>query len=112
MSVIDTLIITSCIGLSGAQKDACDHALLAGAKQSGIEANVDHMESKTTKKLAIDAQEYLGKTPVDIVAGTAILVKTVADKAATVKLPTMGLCNSLVLRVSQDKSLLSIEWKY
>lgn len=112
MSLVDTLIISSCIGLSGPQKEACDHALLAGAKQSGVEASVNKMESKTTKKLANGAKEVLGKTSVDVVTGTAILVKAAADKAATIKLPTLGMCTSAVLKVGHEQSLLSVEWKY
>jgi|ERR1035437_183238 hypothetical protein len=112
MGLIDTLIVTSCVGLSGIQQDACNKALTAGTKQSGIEANVDHEESKMTKKLDISAREYLGTTTVNVVAGTAIVAKTIADKAATVKLPNFGICNTMVLKVNHEKSLLSLEWKY
>jgi len=112
MSIIDALIVTSCVGLSGMQQDACEKALTAGSKQSGIEVNVDHMESKTTKKLDKGAREYLGVTTVDVVAGTAIVAKTIADKAATIKLPNLGICNIMVLKVNHEKSLLSLEWKY
>jgi hypothetical protein len=94
------------------QQDACNKALTAGSKQSGIEANVDHAESKATKNLDKDAREYLGATTVDVVAGTAIVAKTIADKAATVKLPNFGICNTIVLKVNHEKSLLSLEWKY
>lgn len=112
MGVIDTLIVTSCIGLSGVQKDACEKALIAGSKQSGIEANMDKAESKMTKNMEKDAKEYLGDTSVKVVTGTAIVAKTLVDKSATLKLPTFGLCTSITAHVGQEKSLLSLEWKY
>lgn len=112
MGIIDTLIVTSCVGLSGMQQDACNKALTAGSKQSGIENNMNTAESKTLKNLDKDSRETLGNTTVDILAGTAIVAKTVADKAATVKLPNLGICNNIVLKVNHEKSLLSLEWKY
>lgn len=112
MGIIDTLIVTSCVGLSGMQQDACNKALTAGSKQSGLENNMNTAESKTLKTLDKDSRETLGNTTVDVLAGTAIVAKTISDKAATVKLPSFGLCNSIVLKVNHEKSLLSLEWKY
>jgi len=51
MGLIDTLIVTSCVGLSGIQQEACNKALTAGSKQSGIENNMNKAESKTLKTL-------------------------------------------------------------
>lgn len=112
MSVIDTIILTSCVGLSGMQHDACEKALTAGSKQSGIEANVDKTESNMTKIAEKDAKEYLGDNTVKVVAGTAVVAKTLVDKAATIKLPTLGMCTSVVLKVGQEKSVLNLEWKF
>jgi|ERR1035437_11110982 hypothetical protein len=112
MGLIDTLIVTSCVGLSGMQRDACNKALTAGSKQSGIENNMDTAEKKTLKNIERDSRDTLGNTTVDVIAGTAIVAKTVADKAATVKLPNLGICNTMVLKVNHEKSLLSLEWKY
>ena len=112
MGLIDTLIVTSCVGLSGVQQEACNKALTAGSKQSGIENNMNKAESKTLKTLETNSRDYLGNTTVDVIAGTAIVAKTVADKAATVKLPNFGICNTIVLKVNHEKSLLSLEWKY
>ena len=112
MSIIDTLIVTSCVGLSGMQQDACNKALTAGSKQSGVESTVDRAEGKTLKNLENSSRATLGDTTVNVIAGTAIVAKTVADKAATVKLPNLGICNTIVLKVNHEKSILSLEWKY
>ena len=94
------------------QQDACNKALTAGSKQSGVENNMNTTENKTLKNLDKNSRDYLGNTTVDVIAGTAIVAKTVADKAATVKLPNFGICNTIVLKVNHEKSLLSLEWKY
>jgi len=112
MGVLDTLIVTSCMGLSGMQQDACNKALIAGSKQTGIETTVNTAEDKTTKVLDKGARDYLGDTNVNVVAGTAFVAKTIVDKSATVNLPTLGLCNSVTASVSHEKSLLSLQWKY
>ncbi len=112
MGLLDTLIVTSCVGLSGASQDACNKALTAGAKQSGIEATANNTEQKITKAADKDAKELLGTGTVNVVAGTAFLVKSVASKSAVLNLPNLGICNTMTININQQQSLLNLKWMY
>lgn len=112
MGVLDTLIVTTCLGVSGPSNQACNKALEAGTKQTGVESQVDSLETKTTKMAEKDAKQYLGETSVFLLTGTAMATKAVIDKSATVKLPTLGICNSITANVGPQKSLLSLMWKF
>lgn len=113
MSLLDTLIVSGCVSFyPGQSQDACNKALVASTKQSGIESNMNTTEDKTLKNLDKNSREYLGNTTANVIAGTAIVAKTVADKAATIRLPNFGICNSMILKVNHETSVLSLEWKY
>lgn len=110
MGLLDSLIITSCIGLSGNAQDACNQALIAGAKQSGIEQNVNEVEKKYSSKADREARELLGNS-YNFVGSTVFVAKSISDKAVTLGLPTFGLCNSLKAKISDNPSL-NMEWKF
>jgi hypothetical protein len=112
MGVLDSLIMTACLGASGATHDACQKSLQAGSKQSGVEQNIDTYESKVTTNAEKDTKEKLGETTVEILGGTAFLTKSVVEKHATIGLPNLGLCTYIKAQIGQDKSMLSLEWKF
>lgn len=113
MGIIDTLIVTSCMGFQAGQaQDACQKALQAGSKQSGIEKVVNNKEQQITKKADQTAKEMLGETTVGVVGGTVFLAKTISEKKVSLGLPTLGMCNSIKAEVSDKQSQLKLEWKF
>lgn len=111
MSILDTLIISSCIGFSGSQQEACSKALVVAAKQSGIETNINNAENRMSQKLDKSIRAIIGNN-VDVVVTTAIVAKMAVDKSATIKLPTFGMCSSAMAILGQQQSSLNFEWKY
>jgi hypothetical protein len=111
VSLIETLIVTSCVGLSGQNQLACNNALTAGSKQSGVETEMNQFETKVTKNAESDVRDYLGNNA-NVVAGGVFLIKGIADKAATFTLPNFGVCTSMKADIGQSKSLLRLEWKF
>lgn len=112
MSALESIIVASCVGMSGNANDACQKALQAGSKQSGVEQNMNQTEVGVTKRADATAKEYLGEPTYDVVAGIAVVAKTVSDKSAIVALPTMGLCSSFKAEIKQDKQVLKLEWNF
>lgn len=113
MGLLDTLIITSCMGMqSGQPQDACQKALQAGTKQSGVEKVANDQETAITKKADTKAKDLLGEQTYSVVGGTVFLAKTVSEKKVSLGLPTMGICNSIKAEVSDKQSQLKLEWKF
>lgn len=113
MAGLVTVFITSaCIGLSDQAKEACTHGLDAGAKQSGIEQSVNSAQKIATKNIKIEAIKLVGKTPIDIVAGSFFIAKAVSDKTIGANVPTMGLADRARAEIGKDKASFKMEWSF
>jgi hypothetical protein len=112
MGVLDSLIVFSCVGLAGQQNDACNKALVAGSKQSGIEQTTDTYENHQLKLLEKDAYQLFGENAVNVVGGTAWVTKSLVEKKASFGLPNMGLCDKLVTEINQNEAKLVFKWKF
>lgn len=112
MGLLDALIVTVCVGTSGAVKDACNKSLEAGTKQSGIARNVNVTEKRLTKKIEGTARDYIGNSSTNVLTGTLILAKAMIDQSATFRLPSFGICSSVNAQIGKEKSLLNLEWKF
>lgn len=112
MSILETLIVTSCVGVPSTYLDACNKALQAGTKQSGVEQSVDAAETKVGKKADNIAKEYVSENVAGVIGGAAFVAKSVSEKSATLNLPNMGICTTIKTTVGKDKSVLKLEWKF
>lgn len=108
-----TAIITSmCMGLSGNGHDACYKAGEAGAKQSGIEQEVDTLQKHVERDADKTAHEYLGETTMSVAGGGVFVVKTIVDKSLKFNTPTFGLCDRITNEVGINKYSLHLEWGF
>lgn len=112
MGALQTIITASCVSLSGVAQDACNKALEAGTKQSGVEQNVNKIEDNVSKTADKQARSVVGNSGMDVAGGVAFIAKSVVEKSAIFALPTFGLNMSLKAQVGAEKSGLSLEWKY
>ncbi len=95
------------MGLSGPSNDACTKALLASAKQSGVEQNVDSYEKHQTKKLEYKAVGLLGKNTVSVAGGTAWIIKAAAERKAS-----FGLYGPVSMDIGQKITQLVLKWTF
>lgn len=107
MALIDSIILASCVGLSGQSNDACTKALTAGAKQTGVESKVGTYETHQVKKLETTANSWLGKDTVSVVGGTAWAVKAAAEKKAS-----FGLYGPLHMEVGSKLTQMVLKWTF
>lgn len=112
MSTMTTLAISVCIGLSGAQQQACEKAIEAGAKQSGIEQNVDRFQRKIEKNATDKATDIIGKPGVDVVGGGVFVAKTIMDKSVRFNLPTLGICDRITNQIGVNQYSTQLEWGF
>lgn len=107
MAILDSLIIASCVSFSGQQQQACNAALQAGTKQSGIEQSASSFEHKNVKKIENTAIGVLGKDAVGIVGGTAWLIKAAAEKKAV-----FGISRNISAEVGDEITRLVFKWTF
>ncbi|NJO48210.1 MAG: hypothetical protein HC840_00680 [Leptolyngbyaceae cyanobacterium RM2_2_4] len=106
------LIAGACIGLSGNSKLACEKALEAGSKKTGIEQNVNRFQKTVERKAKDQAEEYIGQEGVDVVGGGVFIAKTIVDKSVQFNAPTFDLCDKVTSQVGVDKYSVQLEWGF
>lgn len=107
MAILDSLIIASCVGLSGQQNIACTNALQAGTKQSGIEQSTNSYEQRNVKKLEGKAVDWFGKDAVGIVGSTAWAAKAAIEKRAS-----FGITRNISAEIGKDLTRLVLKWTF
>jgi hypothetical protein len=107
MALLDSLIVASCIGLSGQANDACEKALEASAKQSGVEKTTSDYEKHELKNLEDDAVSFMGKDVVNVTGGMIWLTKSLVDKKAS-----FGIYGPLSTEIAPDLTRLVLKWKF
>jgi hypothetical protein len=142
MGLIDSLIITSCVGFSGPAQEACNKALLAAAKEPviGIETHcaaitpedkkickeiessreapksfesvVNDSEQKYTKKAETKVRNYIGDTTFDYIGASVFVARSISSQSVAFGLPTLGLCDRAHADVGTANSLLKLEWDF
>lgn len=106
------LIASACIGLSGNKQQACEKALEAGSKQTGIEQNVDKFQKVVERKAKDGAEDVIGKDGVDVVGGGVFVAKTIVDRSVKFNAPTFDLCDRVTSQVGIDKYSVELEWGF
>lgn len=112
MGLLDSLIVFSCVGLSGQQNDACNKALTAGSQQSGITQTANTYESNQMKMLETDANKWFGQDAVTAVGGTAWVTKSLVEKKASIGLPNLGICDKLSTEINSNTAKLVFKWVF
>lgn len=142
MGLIDSLIVSSCIGLTGPAQDACNKALIAASKEpiagveikciaiteeekvfckkleekkeppQTIESIMNSSEQKYTKKAEVTVRSYIGDTTFDYVGATVFVARSISSQSVGFGLPTLGLCDKAHVDVGSSNSLLKLEWNF
>lgn len=112
MALIDSIILAGCMGMSGQQNDACTKALQAGAKQSGIEQNVNVFESNKSKEMDRLAHDWFGKDVLTATGGIAFITKAAVERKATIGLPNFGIFGSFSTEINSELIQLVVKWKF
>lgn len=107
MALLDSMILTACMGMSGQSNDACVKALQAGTKQSGVEQNVSIYEKRQTKNLEYTANDWFGKQAVGIVGGAVWLGKSVSERKAA-----FGIYGPLHMEVGEKLTQMVFKWTF
>lgn len=110
-SAMALMITSACLGLSGNGQQACEKALEAGSKQSGIEQNVDKTQKYIEKAADRKAHDLLGQQVMEIAGGGIFIAKTVVDKSVQFSVPTLGICDRITSQVGVDKYSMQMVWR-
>lgn len=112
MAALEAIIIASCLGLSGNQREACVKALDAGSKQSGLERNVNQMEDRVSKQADTRARSLVGDGGMEVGASLGFVAKAAIEKSATFRFPVFMPAMYLHTQIGAEKSMLGLEWKF
>lgn len=114
MGLFESAIMSACIaGASPGQGQmACQKATEAGGKQTGVEQTVDAYETRETKIFEKKFVDFLGQDSATAVAGSVFLAKSLASRSVSFGLPNFGLCSSIKTEITENTSMLKLEWKF
>jgi len=106
------LIVSTCLGLSGQYNAACNGALTAGTKQTGIEKSVNDTQSLITTFADKKAKYYIGEKPLSYL-GSALFIKKIADeRKVNLNLPHIFLYDSASTELSENSCKLNMQWNF
>lgn len=111
-TAIGFLIAGACLSLTGNVHEACSKAAEAGAKQTGIEQNLNNMEKGIERIADRKAVNLIGEKGMGIAGGGIFIAKAVRDKSIILNLPTLGICNKIITEVGSERSELTLMWGF
>jgi hypothetical protein len=107
MSVLDSLIVFSCMSLSGQQNIACNKALQAGSKQTQVDQTFNGYEDHQLKLMEKDATTLVGQDSLQTIGGTVWLTKSIVEKKAD-----FGIAKDVVMEINMRLGELILKWKF
>jgi len=110
MGLLESAILSLCVGSTGQANQACTNAIKAGSKQSGFEQMTESYEQHQTKQFEYGAYSVMGKNNAQIAGGTLWLANAAVTKKASLGLPTLGLCDKLSVEANHSESKLVFRW--
>lgn len=106
------LIVSTCIGFSGQYNAACNSALSATAKQTGIEKSVNDAQNVVSTYADRKAKYYIGEKPMSYI-GSVLFIKKIADeRKMTLNLPHFMLYDSANTELSENSYKLNLQWNF
>jgi len=96
----------------GTYNQACSNAINAGGKQTGIEKDLNNVESYAGKQARLIAEDQVGREGVSLVAGGAFVINAAATQRFIVNLPTYGWCSSLKTEYRPSLYRITIQWDF
>lgn len=111
-NLFGSVILSLCAGAQGSYHDACDKALDATSRQIGLRQQADDIESRARGYAEGRAKRYLGNESMSAVAFVGFTAKAVKEHQVAIKLPNLGLCNSVTSQIGTDQSSLQMVWNF
>jgi hypothetical protein len=87
-------------------QDACVHALEAYTKQTQIYQTTDKTENYITTKVQNEAGQQITYT----ITAAGFVYKSYKNKSVNIKLPTLGMCDSVNTNLSPSSYVLTFKW--
>lgn len=113
MSLLGSMIVTVCMGSGSANyRSACNASLDAASQQSGVNHNVEEMERNTGRWADQKATDTLGENGKQVTGGMIFLIKTAADRAIMIPIPTAGLADKISSKISSDEAMIMFRWNF
>lgn len=112
MSFLSSMIITLCMGTNGQTNAACNHALDAGAQQTGIAEDFSSAEQNATSWGNNFVNNRFGRTGRDTLGSFLFVMKTASDKTLIIPIPTAGLADSFQTQLKPDSAMITIRWGF
>lgn len=110
--VLGSTIIAICLSAQGSYNQACNKALEAGSKQSGVYQEIDGIEKGTIKYINTQAEKRLTKNEMSAVATGYLVYKTTKDKKIQINLPTLGLFDKVHSEISPTSYNVRFQWNF
>lgn len=110
-SLIDSIIVSSCIGFHGGTpgNEACQKAMLAGSIQSGMKEQADQMESNVNKFVTNTAFEYIGQDNVKYASMLGYIVQVGVNRSVRIPLARDVVTT---ITIKPDNSTLGLIWRF
>lgn len=105
-------IVAICLSASGQYNTACNKALDAGTKQSGIQQNVDNFENKSLDLAKKNGTETFGSVPVALATAGVFSYKVYKAKSVDFKLPNLGIADTISNQVTDKSYKLLFTWHW
>lgn len=112
MITLSSIIVSTCVGFTGSYNAACTNALTAGAKQSGVEKNMNEIQDRGTKFFDEKAKDLLGEKSMGIVGSAMWLKKVTDERKVTLGLPRYKLYDSANTELSESSAKLNLQWNF
>lgn len=112
MSVLSSVILTVCLSAQGSYRDACNSALDAGTKQTGIADNMRQFETNTNSYANNLVDHYVDADIRNITGAGIFLAKAAADRRIDIPLPTLGLADQIVSQFAYSGISLAVRWSF
>lgn len=112
MALTEMFIVLACTNTPAIYTTACNKAVDAGTRQTGIRQQADKAEELTTKFADHEAQSLIGKKGVSVVGAGMFIYKTTTDKKLKVEVPNFGLCDSINTELATDSQMLRLQWNF
>lgn len=108
-----SLITSTCLNMAPATYNAaCNGALTAGTKQSGIEKSVNDVQGKITTFADKESKQIIGEKPLSYLGGALFIKKIADERKVNLNLPKFVLYDSASTELSENSCKLNLQWNF
>ena len=113
MPLLATAFTSVCVGLMPGTYDmACNKALEAGTKQTGIYQQSEQVENKSLEYVTEKGEKNLGKPVAVVLASGPFLYKSYKEKTLRFNVPNFGLCDRISNEITPNSYSVKFGWHW